>query len=99
MTVQDLTSIVGALGVPVVLLIGIGLFLGRSVWPWYTARQAAIDAQQTKRDDELSKSNERFILALEKIVSRIDANHSEVMREIYTLRQRPPTHPEPARDR
>lgn len=97
MTVQDLTAIVGALGFPVVMVIGIGLFLGRSVWPWYTKRQAEIDAQQAKRDEELSKSNERFIYALEKIVSKMDNNHAEVMREIQSLRPR--AHLEPARDR
>jgi len=91
MTAQDINTLVGSLGLPAVMVIGTGLFLGLSVWPWFTKRQTAIDAQQTKRDDELSKSNERFILALEKIVNRIDANHSEVMREIHTLRGKPYT--------
>ena len=94
MTAQDINTLVGSLGVPAAIVIGAGLFFGLSVWPWYTKRQAVIDAQQAKRDEELSKANERFIVALEKIVNRIDSNHSEVMREIHTLRGKPYTEPD-----
>ena len=96
MTAADINTLVGSLGVPAAIVIGSGVFLGLSVWPWYTKRQAVIDAQQAKRDEEVTKANERFILALEKIVSRMDSNHAEVMREIHALRPR--LHLEPDRD-
>ncbi len=104
MTVQDLTAIVGALGFPVVLVFATGLFLCRSFWPWYTARQAAIDARQAAidarqalRDEEATKANERFIAALNSLIAKMDSNHQEVLREIRAMRPR--THLEPARDR
>lgn len=104
MTVQDVTAIVGALGFPIVLVAGLLWFFAQKVWPWYVARQAANDAAQAEREKSHSAQvaqtrdvYERMIAALDRIASRTEAQHAEVMREIHALRPR--SHLEPDRDR
>ena len=89
MTTAEFTSVVSALGFPIVL-VGVMLwFFGRSVWPWYVKRQAEQDAAQAALYD-------RFLLALDKLIAKMDAQHSEVIGELRALRRRP-THTEPDR--
>lgn len=91
MTTAEFTSVVSALGFPIVLVGVMFWFFGRSVWPWYVKRQAEQDAAQAALYD-------RFLLALDKLIAKMDAQHSEVIGELRALHQRP-THTEPDRDR
>lgn len=104
MTVQDVTAIVGALGFPIVLVAGLLWFFAQKVWPWYVARQAANDAAQAEREKSHSAQvaqtrevYERMIAALDRIASKSDSQHAEVMHELRSLRGKP--HLEPDRDR
>lgn len=91
MTTAEFTSVVSALGFPIVL-VGVMLwFFGKSVWPWYVKRQAEQDAAQSALYD-------RFLLALDKLIAKMDTQHTEVINELRGLRKRP-THTEPDRNR
>lgn len=82
MTTAEFTSVVSALGFPIVL-VGVMLwFFGKSVWPWYVKRQAEQDAAASALYD-------RFLLALDKLISKMDTQHAEVIGELRAMRQRP----------
>ena len=91
MTTAEFTSVVSALGFPIVL-VGVMLwFFGKSVWPWYVKRQAEQDAAQSALYD-------RFLLALDKLIAKMDTQHTEVINELRNMRH-PPTHLESDRNR
>ncbi len=91
MTSTELTSVVSALGFPIVLVVLMLWFFGKSVWPWYVKRQAEQDAAQAALYD-------RFLLALDRLINKMDSQHAEVISELRNLRHAP-THLEPDRNR
>ena len=87
MTTSEFTGLVSALGFPIVLVAVMLWFFGKSVWPWHVKRQAEQDAAQAALYD-------RFLLALDRLIAKMDTQHAEVIQELRGLRQRP-THTEP----
>lgn len=72
---QDVIGLVGALGFPVVLVLGTLWFVKRDVWPWfmkYTAeRTAAQDVRHKEYIASIDRSNEA-VSALVELITRID---------------------------
>ncbi len=75
MTTQDVVTLVGALGFPIVLVLGALWFIRRDVWPWFVAYVAARASAQDKRHDTYIESIDRSTIAIETLVTlltRID---------------------------
>lgn len=108
MTAQEITALVttlvSSLGFPIVLVGAAVWFFATRIWPWYVRRTEANDAARAKREEsytaQVSQSGtviERMIGVLERVATKLDAQHVEVMHELRTLRGKP--HLEPDRDR
>jgi len=72
---QDVVTLVGALGFPIVLVLGLLWFVKRDVWPWYVRYMAERAVAQDERHKEyvqtINRSNEA-IDALVGLITRID---------------------------
>lgn len=108
MTAQEVTAlattIVSSLGFPIVLVGAGGWFFATRIWPWYVKRTEANDAARAKREESYTAQVaqngtviERMIGVLERVATKLDAQHVEVMHELRTLRGKP--HLESDRDR
>ena len=108
MTAQEIaalvTTLVSSLGFPIVLVGAAVWFFATRIWPWYVRRTEANDAARAKREEsytaQVSQSGtviERMIGVLERVATKLDAQHVEVMHELRTLRGKP--HLESDRDR
>ena len=104
MTAQEITGIVGALGFPIVLVGGMLWFFASKVWPWYTKRTEDNDAARAKREESYAAQvaqtgnvYERVIAVLDRMATKLDSQHVEVMHEIRSLRGK--TYTEPDRNR
>ena len=104
MTPQEITGIVGALGFPIMLVGGMLWFFAAKIWPWYTTRTEVNDAARAKREEsyaiqvaQTGNVYERVIAVLDRMATKLDSQHVEVMHELRTLRGKP--HLEPDRDR
>lgn len=104
MTVQEATTLVGALGFPI-LLVGAGLwFFSTKIWPWFVTRQETGDVAQAKREEahtaqvaQTREVYERVIGVLDRMAAKLDSQHMEVMHELRGMRGK--AHLEPDRDR
>jgi len=108
MTAQEITALVttlvSSLGFPIVLVGAAVWFFATRIWPWYVKRTEANDAARAKREEsytaQVSQNGtviERMIGVLERVATKLDAQHTEVMHELRTLRGKP--HLESDRDR
>ena len=103
MTAQEITGIVGALGFPIALVGGMLWFFASKVWPWYTKRTEDNDAARAKREESYAAQvaqtgnvYERVIAVLDRMATKLDSQHVEVMHELRAMRGK--THLEPDRD-
>ena len=101
MTAQEITGIVGALGFPIVLVGGMLWFFASKVWPWYTKRTEDNDAARAKREESYAAQvaqtgnvYERVIAVLDRMATKLDSQHVEVMHEIRSLRGKTYTGPD-----
>lgn len=108
MTAQEITALVttlvSSLGFPIVLVIGAFWFFATRTWPWYTKRTEVNDAVRAKREElytsQVAQTGaviERVIGVLDRMATRLDSQHVEVMHELRALRGKP--HLESDRDR
>lgn len=93
MTAQDVTGLVGALGFPIVLLLGLLWFVKRDVWPWVMKRIEVLDAVQAQRHQDFISAinrngvaNESMSKMLVVIDAEIRSNHAETGRELATIK-------------
>ena len=108
MTVPEITkfvdTLVSSLGFPVALVLAGGWFFATRIWPWYVKRTEANDAARAKREEgyaaQVAQTGaviERVIGVLDRVATKMDTQHTEVMHELRTLRGKP--HLESDRDR
>ena len=104
MTAQEITGIVGALGFPIVLVGGMLWFFASKVWRRYAKRTEDHGAARDKRDEgcaahvaQTCNVYERVIAVLDRMATKLDSQHVEVMHEIRSLRGK--TYTEPDRNR
>lgn len=80
MDATQVGSLIGSLGFPIFLVLGALWFVKRDVWPWWTARQAAIDQANAERqdahDEEENSRHDRYMAAQEE--------HNDLIREFTT---------------
>ena len=96
MTPQEVTSLVSTLGFPIILVGGMLWFFASRFWPWYTKRQEVNDAAMVEREKahtlqiaQTREVYERVIGVLDRMANKLDAQHTEVMHELHSLRGRP----------
>ena len=108
MTAQEITALVttlvSSLGFPIVLVGAAVWFFATRIWPWYVKRTEANDAARAKREEgyaaQVAQTGaviERVIGVLDRVATKLDTQHTEVMHELRTLRGKP--HLESDRDR
>lgn len=108
MTVQEITAfastLVNSLGFPVVLVGAAAWFFANRIWPYYVKRTDTNDAARAKREESYTTQVaqtgaviERTIGVLDRMSTKLDSQHVEVMHELRGLRGK--THLEPDRDR
>jgi hypothetical protein len=82
---QDVVTLVGALGFPIVLVLGLLWFVKRDFWPWYVKyvaeRTAAQDARHKDYIKTIERSNEA-IDALVGLITRIDTRLEDHTRRL-----------------
>lgn len=59
MTGQELTGLIGALGFPIVLVLGSLWFVKRDLWPWFVADQKQRREVESNRHADYIKTYER----------------------------------------
>lgn len=65
MTGQELTGLIGALGFPIVLVLGLLWFVKRDVWPWFVADQKQRREVESLRHADYIKTYERSAISQE----------------------------------
>lgn len=92
MTANELTGLIGALGFPIVLLLGLLWFIKRDVWPWWTKRLEALDKQQANRHADFINAinrngiaNETMGKMLVVIDEKLDDHHDQTIRKLEII--------------
>lgn len=88
MTAAELTTFVGALGFPIVLVLALMWFVKRDVWPWYmkymAERAAAQDARHAEYIGSMTRGNEAME-ALIGLITKIDSRLEEHTRRLAII--------------